>query len=53
MGDKTGFVVQSGCCGASYQISNDGTHYICVTADAYSSWRCIYDHVEIYDVYTS
>lgn len=53
MGAKTGFVVQSGCCGASYQISNDGTHYICVTADAYSSWRCIYDHVEIYDVYTS
>ena len=53
MGAKTGFVNQSGCCGASYQISNDGTHYICVTADAYSSWRCIYDHVEIYDVYTS
>ncbi|MBQ3796167.1 MAG: D-alanyl-D-alanine carboxypeptidase [Butyrivibrio sp.] len=53
MGAKTGFVVQSGCCGASYQISNDGTHYICVTADAWSSWRCIYDHVEIYDVYTS
>ncbi len=53
VGAKTGFVVQSGCCGASYQISNDGTHYICVTADAWSSWRCIYDHVEIYDVYTS
>ncbi len=53
IGAKTGFVVQSGCCGASYQISNDGTHYICVTADAWSSWRCIYDHVEIYDVYTS
>ncbi len=53
IGAKTGFVVQSGCCGASYQISNDGTHYICVTADAWSSWRCIYDHVEIYEVYTS
>ncbi len=52
-GAKTGFVVQSGCCGASYQISNDGTHYICVTADAWSSWRCIYDHVAIYDAYTS
>lgn len=52
-GAKTGFVVQSGCCGASYQISNDGTHYICVTADAWSSWRCIYDHVAIYDTYTS
>ncbi len=53
VGAKTGFVVQSGCCGASYQISNDGSHYICVTADAWSSWRCIYDHVEIYDTYTS
>ena len=52
VGAKTGFVNQSGCCGASYQISNDGTHYICVTADAYSSWRCIYDHVAIYDEYT-
>ena len=53
IGAKTGFVNQSGCCGASYQISNDGTHYICVTADAYSSWRCIYDHVAIYDEYTN
>ncbi|WP_051544843.1 D-alanyl-D-alanine carboxypeptidase family protein [Butyrivibrio sp. MC2021] len=53
VGAKTGFVNQSGCCGASYQISNDGTHYICVTADAYSSWRCIYDHVAIYDTYTN
>jgi D-alanyl-D-alanine carboxypeptidase (penicillin-binding protein 5/6) len=53
MGAKTGFVNQSGCCGASYQISNDGSHYICVTADAWSSWRCIYDHVDIYKTYTS
>ncbi len=53
MGAKTGFVNQSGCCGASYQISNDGTHYICVTADAWSSWRCIYDHVDIYATYTN
>ena len=53
IGAKTGFVNQSGCCGASYQISNDGKHYICVTADAWSSWRCIYDHVDIYDTYTS
>lgn len=52
VGAKTGFVAQSGCCGASYQISNDGTHYICVTADALSSWRCIYDHVDIYSTYT-
>ena len=46
---KTGFVKESGCCGASYQISNEGKRYICVTADAWSSWRCIYDHVALYD----
>jgi len=48
---KTGFVNQSGCCAASYEISNSGGRYICVTADAWSSWRCIYDHVAIYDAY--
>ena len=53
VGAKTGFVNQSGCCGASYEISNDGTHYICVTADAWSSWRCIYDQVDIYSNFTS
>ncbi len=53
VGAKTGFVNESGCCGASYQISNDGQHYICVTADAWSSWRCIYDQVDIYETYTS
>lgn len=49
---KTGFVNQSGNCAASYAIMNDGTPYICVTADAYSSWRCIYDHVAAYSKYT-
>ena len=49
---KTGFVNESGCCGASYQISNEGKHYICVTANAWSPWRCIYDHVAMYDAYT-
>ncbi|MCR4903121.1 MAG: serine hydrolase [Butyrivibrio sp.] len=50
---KTGFVNQSGSCAASYQISNDGGHYICVTAKSTSSWRCIYDQVEIYDLYNN
>lgn len=27
--------------------------YICVTADAYSSWRAIYDHVALYKTYCS
>lgn len=50
---KTGFVNESGCCAASYQISNSGGHYICVTANAWSVWRCIYDHVEVYDNFTN
>lgn len=49
---KTGYVVQSGNCAASYQVDKNGTAYICVTADAHSSWRCIYDHVDIYQTYT-
>lgn len=49
---KTGFVVQSRNCGASVMKSNSGTTYVCVTADAHSSWRCIYDHVTIYQRYT-
>ena len=49
---KTGFVKEAGNCAASYQVSDDGGHYICVTANAWSAWRCIYDHVEIYTTYT-
>ena len=49
---KTGYVVESGNCAASYSTSNSGKQYICVTADAHSSWRCIYDHVAVYQEYT-
>lgn len=45
---KTGFVVQSGNCAASLSIGNDGKEYICVTAHSTSTWRCIYDHVALY-----
>lgn len=45
---KTGYVVQSGSCAASYGVDKSGKEYICVTADAHSPWRCIYDHVELY-----
>lgn len=48
---KTGFVNQSGSCAVSYYISDSGVPYICVTADTYSSWRCLYDHVAIYNEY--
>ena len=49
---KTGYVVESGNCASSYSTSNSGKQYICVTADAHSSWRCIYDHVAVYQEYT-
>ena len=51
LGAKTGFVAESGSCAVSYQLSENGTPYICATAGSTSSWRCIYDHVEIYTQY--
>lgn len=45
---KTGYVVQSGSCAASYAQDKQGKGYICVTAGSTSSWRCIYDHVALY-----
>lgn len=48
---KTGYVVQSGSCAVSYGVFADGNPYICVTAGSTSSWRCIYDQVEIYNRY--
>lgn len=49
---KTGYVSEAGFCAASYQESDDGGHYICVTADGAGIWPCIYDHVEIYSTFT-
>ena len=51
IGAKTGFVNQSGSCAASMAQTPDGKEYICVTAGSTSSWRCIYDHVDIYDAF--
>ena len=45
---KTGYVVQSGNCAVSYGVDHAGKEYVCVTADATSGWRCIYDHVALY-----
>ena len=45
---KTGFVDEAGCCAASYFEANNGKRYICVTGNAFSSWRAIYDHVSVY-----
>lgn len=47
-GGKTGYVVQSGNCAASFGVSPEGRELICVTADASGTWRCIYDHVALY-----
>lgn len=51
IGAKTGYVDQAGSCAVSYEEYADGTPYICVTVGARSSWRCIYDHVDIYNTY--
>lgn len=48
---KTGYVVQSKNCAASLAEDVDGRKYLCVTAGSTSSWRCIYDHVDIYANY--
>lgn len=50
---KTGYVMQSKNCAVSYGTFANGNPYICVTAGSSSSWRCIYDHVEIYNRYVS
>lgn len=51
LGAKTGYIVQSKNCAVSYGTFAGGTPYICVTAGSTSGWRCIYDHVEIYNRY--
>jgi len=48
IGAKTGFVNQSRNCAVSYAESDEGDPFICVTGSSSSSWRCIYDHVDIY-----
>lgn len=51
MGAKTGYVVESGSCAASWAQDTDGHRYLCVTADASSSWQAIYDHADLYKTY--
>lgn len=51
MGAKTGYVIQSGNCAVSYTIDENGEVYICVTGNAHSAWRAIFDHVALYDMY--
>ncbi len=51
LGAKTGYVNESGSCAVSYGQDAAGNGYVCVTAGAHSSWRCIYDHVALYKAY--
>ncbi len=47
---KTGFVNESGSCAVSLAYdAADGHEYVCVVANSRSSWRCIYDHVAVYN----
>ena len=50
---KTGYVVQSGNCAASYAADVSGKQYLCVTGGASSAWRCIYDHVALYKQFST
>ena len=47
-GAKTGYVDESRSCSVSCEISNTGVKYLCCTAGAHNSWRCINDHASIY-----
>lgn len=53
LGAKTGYVDESQSCAVSYGIFAEDKPYLCVTTGSSSSWRCIYDHVEIYTRYIS
>lgn len=49
LGAKTGYVTQSGNCAASYTVDDNGEVWICVTGNAHSAWRAIFDHVALYN----
>jgi len=48
---KTGYVAEAGSCAVSCGEASDGKRFLCVTANAHSSWRAIYDHVDLYNSY--
>lgn len=50
VGAKTGYVVQSGSCAASWGEDAAGNAYLCVTGDAGSSWQAIFDHAALYQL---
>lgn len=50
---KTGFVNQSGSCAVSYGMDGNGREYLCATANATSSWQCIYDQTKLYAMFAA
>ena len=52
VGAKTGYVDESRFCAVSYATLK-GNPYICVTIGGGSNWKCINDHVAIYNQYVS
>ena len=48
---KTGYTAQAGNCCASYGVSPKGRKCICVTANAWTSWYTVYDHVALFSQY--
>ena len=48
---KTGYVAESGSCAVSYAQDAQGRGYLCVTGNAHSAWRAIYDHAALYTQY--
>ena len=48
---KTGYVKQSGNCAVSYASDGEGNDIIVVIGNSNGSWRCIYDHIELYRKY--
>ena len=51
IGAKTGYVSQAGNCAASIALTEDGSYFICVTANTTSSKQCVQDHVQLYTTY--
>lgn len=51
IGAKTGYVGEAGFCAVSYAEDEDGTPYICVTADSSGVWQTVIDHANIYKHY--
>ena len=50
-GAKTGYTVKAGSCAASCELTNGGSHLICVTGHSSSSWNAIADHVALYKLF--